>query len=506
MNSELKVGMLFLVVVALAITFTVFTTPSLHKKGAYSVQFPRIQRLKAGDPVTYNGVRVGTVSTVDPVLKADGSPSVAVVFAIDELRRSIVLVGPATRYTIRQGILGGSELEILSTSGIPITPEATKLAVGTEPIGIDDAVASVQKLVEENRVEVGKAIKALREGMEAFGQMSTQVRDAVAENRDQLKVTIKNIGDAAGTIDATVSENREQLKATIANFRTMAKEIGDLVSENREAVKLTIQRFSKAGEAVAGAATEFQQTLSENRPSLKKTIDNAGIITDQIAAGKGSLGKLVMEDTAHDKLVTTLDSAEQRLEEIKPFTQGLSDLKFFGGITSGINTRSGVAISEAYLRIEPRPWKFYEVGVVYRSAGDDRDTRTDDPDKLNADFNLQIGWRWLKDDDRQRYHLNVSGGLLESRMGGKAWWNMTDSLALTGMIRQAQNTREENDRRYEPMNARARVTLDWTFWERVTVSAGVDNLTYEPGPWVGIRGEILDNDLKNLFSAAIFLR
>jgi len=51
MTSELKVGMLFLVVIALILTFTVFITPSLRKRGAYEVTFPRVQRLKPGDPV-----------------------------------------------------------------------------------------------------------------------------------------------------------------------------------------------------------------------------------------------------------------------------------------------------------------------------------------------------------------------------------------------------------------------------------------------------------------------
>lgn len=506
MTSELKVGVLFLVVVALAITFTVFTTPNLRARGDFEVHFPRVQRLKAGDPVTYNGVRVGSVSAVDPVLKADGTPAVSVVFSVDAARRKSVLVGPDTRYTIRQGILGGAELEILSLSGAPITPEATKSALGSEPVGVDEAVASVQKLVEENRAEIQKAIVALREGMIAFGEMSAQVRDAVKENRDQLKTTIKSIGDAAGSIDVTVNENRENIRGAVLNLRTAAGRIGDVIAENRDQIRVMIETFSNTGTEVGEAAVEIRDAVAENRPSLKKTIDNAGVITDQIASGQGSIGKLVMEDTAHDKVETVLDSAQARLEEVKPFTQGLSDLKFYGGVDSGINTRSGVTISNAYLRIEPRPWKFYEAGVAYRTAGDERDVRTDDPDKLNVDFNLQIGWRWFKDDDRQRYLIGASAGLLESRMGGRVWWNITDSLALNGSIRQAHNTREPDDRRYEPMDVRIRTTLDWTFWERVSISAGADDLAYKPGLWLGIRGEILDNDLRNLFTAAVFLQ
>lgn len=508
MTSELKVGVFFLAVLVLIIVFTVFVTPDLRKKGAYQVTFPRVQRLKAGDPVTYNGVRVGMVSSVDPVLREDGSPVVAVVFAVDVQRQPTVLVDGSSRYTIRQGILGGAELEILSTSGAPITPEAIKHSSGSEPVGVDEALASVHKLVEENRIEVKKAITALREGMESFGQMSAQVRDAVQENREQFKVTIKNIGDASGTINDTVQENREQVKLAIINVRTMAGQFGDLVSENRDQVRVMIETFSKTGTEVGAAALEIQGAVAENRPNFKKTIDNAGIISTQIAEGKGSIGKLVMDDSAYEKLEITLDSAQQRLEEVKPVTRGLTELKFFGGVETGVNFSSEVAVSSAYLRIEPRPWKFYEVGVVYRSANKDNpEPVNDDPDTVNVDFNLQFGWRWLKNDNQQIYKLGASAGLLQSRLGGTTWWNFDDRWSLTALVRQKHNTRSSDDRRYEAGTVLVQAFVGYKLWDgRVELGAGVYDLAYKPGPWVGIQGELLDNDLRNMFGAATLAR
>ena len=508
MTSELKVGVFFLAVLVLIVIFTVFVTPDLRKKGAYQVTFPRVQRLKAGDPVTYNGVRIGSVSSVDPVLKADGSPVVAVLFAVDVQRQPAVLVDESSRYTIRQGILGGAELEILSTSGLPITPEAIKHTSGVEPVGVDEALASVHKLVEENRIEVKKAIVALREGMESFGEMSAQVRDAVKENREQLKTTIKNIGDASGTINSTVQENREQVKLAIVNVRTMAGQIGDLVAENREQVRVMIETFSKTGTEVGEAAVQIKDAVAENRPNLKKTIDNAGVITTQVAEGKGSLGKFVMDDAAHDKFEATLDSAQHRLEEVKPVTRGLTELKFYGGVDAGVDLSSQVATTTAYLRIEPRPWKFYEVGVVFRSANKDNpEAVNDDPNKINVDFNLQLGWRWLKNDDKQLYQLGASAGLLQSRLGGRVWWKFNDRWSFTTLVRQKQNTRPTDDRRYEAGTLLVQSFVGYTLWDgRVSLGAGVYDLTYKPGPWIGIQGELLDNDLRNMFGAASLAR
>ena len=97
-------------------------------------------------------------------------------------------------------------------------------------------------------------------------------------------------------------------------------------------------------------------------------IDVLLCLTGQIAAGKGTLGKLVFEDTLHEKAVLAADNFNQRMEEIKPITSGFTTLKFIGGLEAGINTESGVTDTYAYLRIEPRPWKFYQSGVSYRTA------------------------------------------------------------------------------------------------------------------------------------------
>ena len=72
-------------------------------------------------------------------------------------------------------------------------------------------------------------------------------------------------------------------------------------------------------------------------------------------------------------------------------------------------------------------------------------------------------------------------------------------MAVSG--RQKHNTRDLDDRRYERGSMLWRGTVSWRVWERISLTAGVDDFEF-PGPWFGLSGEILDNDLRNMVTAA----
>jgi hypothetical protein len=293
----------------------------------------------------------------------------------------------------------------------------------------------------------------------------------------------------------------------------MSDQIGSMVEENRASLKLAIDKLPGTVDNVSAAMKSFGDAVDENRPNLKSAMadiakatpkiehiaDNLDAITTQIASGHGTIGKLVFEDTLHDKAVQAVENLNERLEEIKPVTRGFSELKFLLGVEGGEDVRSGVATYGAYLRIEPAPWKFYQGGISYRTAPRDRTALMDDPNQLNVDFNLLVGWRWFPDDEGQFYRLNGAAGLVDSQLGAIVWWQFSPNLSLEVMGREKDNKRLALDRRYEQGEAMLRATIDYRVWNRVSLRAGGDDLiSHHPGAWFGLRAELLDNDLRNI--------
>ncbi|MFM2092810.1 MAG: hypothetical protein RLZZ127_3299, partial [Planctomycetota bacterium] len=341
MSTELKVGLLFFIGLGLLVWFTLFVTRIGGPKGTFAVTFPQVSRLKEGDPVTYNGVKVGSVSAVEPWL-VDGMPRVRVSFSIEPRHRDKVLVDTATQVRIQLPPLGGATMDLMSRGGAPITPESVAALAGQAPVGLDEAIASVRSLVEENRTEIRRAVTAVGDGMDRFGRMSEEVRALIEENRPAVKVAVANVGDAAGEIRAAVAENRQDLRAAVSRIATAAAEVTAMLQENRESLRTAIAKAPDMIAAIEQAGLQVRDAVAENRAGLKATIDgtaalggrldaigaNLQRITEQIASGRGTLGRLVMEDTVHDKATATLDSLQQRLDEVKPVTSGFADLRF----------------------------------------------------------------------------------------------------------------------------------------------------------------------------------
>jgi hypothetical protein len=198
-----------------------------------------------------------------------------------------------------------------------------------------------------------------------------------------------------------------------------------------------------------------------------------------------------------------LTAAQDRLEDVKSFTQGVSQLNLYGGLESGANLATGASTSSVYLRIEPRDWKFYEGGISYRTAATNRTVLPDDPNKLSVDFNLRFGWRWFPDDSIERYRLTTAGGLIDSKLGGYVEYALSRDLDLRLMARLKDSDRVSTDRRAERGDVLVRASASWRVWNRVFLVAGGDDLGGKnPGGWVGLRAELSDYDLRNLTTAA----
>jgi ABC-type transporter Mla subunit MlaD len=520
-NSEVKIGILFFLGLGGLLFFTFFTTQIGTAKGAYAVHFTRVTRLKEGDAVTYNGVRIGIITEVAPVIDDKTKlPKVKVSFSVNSDRRKMVLIDEKSEFRIIQGLLGGSTMEIASRSGVPITPDAVSQHTGQEPAGVDEVLSELKEVIAENRQGLKDAIGSVKDNLDRFGKASDQIEGLVKENRPEIAKAITNFSSMSERIGNLIEENREGVKKAIGHFDEMSDQISQMVVENRKSIKEAIDKLPGTVDNVSAAMKSFGDAVEENRPNLKSALsdiakatpriehvaDNLDVITTQIASGQGSVGKLIFEDTLHDKAVEAVDSLNQRLEEIKPVTRGFSELKFYLGVEGGDDVHSGVATYGTYLRIEPAPWKFYQGGVSYRTAPKGRVALMDDPNKLNVDFNLLIGWRWLPSDEGQFYRLTGAAGLIDSLIGAVGWWQLTPDLSIEVMGRQKDNQRLPLDRRYESGSMMLRATVDYRLWNRIYLRAGGDDLLDHPGVWLGLRAELLDNDLRNITTVSALAR
>ena len=517
MTSEAKVGILFFLGLSLIVGFTLFVSKTGGSGDGFHIRFPSVAGLTTGSAVTYNGIPIGRVDTVRPK-KVDGQVWVSIYFNVEEDYRDDLLLNDETRFVISQGMLGGASLVIKHEgAGESFSQKRLDRHVGEAPVTFTAALENFGTLVEENRETLRQALARMPDAVGNFADMSGEIKAMVAENRTTVKETMVGARDMTVGLASMVKENRAGVASMVTRIDAMAKEVQAMVAENRTNMQAAAAKLPTAVDNLSGAAGAIKTAVDDNRknidamltylaqfaPKLAKIGDDMATITGQVRSGHGTIGRLVFQDDLHQKATAAVDSFGQRMEEVKPLTSGISDLKFYIGADGGMNVDSGASTATAYLRIEPKPWKFYEGGIGYRTAPDDRDTVDEDPEDLNIDLHLALGWRFLRDDDLQGYRLSVKGGLLEGSFGAQADYRLwRDRLSVSGMLRTKHNDFQELDRRYEDGDLMARAYLTYRVWERVFLHAGGTDLIDDPAPYLGIRGELLDNDIRNFTTAS----
>ncbi len=186
------------------------------------------------------------------------------------------------------GLLGDKYVEL-----IPGPPNGAKLADGAvlpgiTPPSFDDAMAQLS--------EIGSSIQKVTDSF-AGGDLGGNVNRLLAD-----------IEATSRTIRMLVEENRANVGSAIRNF----DRVGDTLAA--ELPKLA-QQLDRALTQVAAVVEENRADLRgsmgnirELTAKLQTSADNLNKISGKIASGEGTIGKLVNDDEAYNQVVSTLDS------------------------------------------------------------------------------------------------------------------------------------------------------------------------------------------------------
>ncbi len=297
MSHTARVGVFMLVALIVLGVFIIKIEeiPIGSKSGRTRIKamFPSVAGLDEKSPVRIAGVRVGIVEGIS----LEGDRAVATM-AIDP---GIVLHEGARAEVTSLGMLGDKYVELFPgpQSAPRLAPDA--VLDGTSPVGFDqlmrtgnDLLGDIKTVTASLRQSLGTADgeKRLEEIIENIRQLTASVRDLVAANRASVDATVANVRSASETL-------RTELPRFADKLVTLADHVDALVEENRASV----------GASVAN--------VKEITTQLRTTADNINKITGKIAAGEGSVGKLVNDPATADNLNAALKSGKGAFDSVK---------------------------------------------------------------------------------------------------------------------------------------------------------------------------------------------
>jgi phospholipid/cholesterol/gamma-HCH transport system substrate-binding protein len=206
------------------------------------------------------------------------------------------------------GLLGDKYVELVpGPLGAPPLPKGTVLA-GETPVSFDQALAKLNKIGESvqgitgqlNGGPGGGAISRLLDNLE---RTSDEIRLLVAENRMNVASTVANLNQVSSTLARELPRLASEMEHTVG-------QISELVADNRGDVKGSLSN------------------IRELTANLQTSVDNLNKITGKVASGQGTVGKLVNDEEAYHKVVSTLDSIKGGVDTVSSTIGALQRFKF----------------------------------------------------------------------------------------------------------------------------------------------------------------------------------
>ena len=195
-----------------------------------------------------------------------------------------------------QGLLGDKFVELQpGPEGAPPLPPGSVLE-GRTPISFDQAMAKIE--------EIGDSIQGFMSGGAGGG------------GGGSLADLIKSIQATADELRAVIAENRAQLGGTVKNFERFSAALAEDLPRLTDQIERVLSQVDAVVAENRGNLKDSMANVKEVTAKLQTSIDNLNAITDKIAKGEGTLGKLVNSDEAHDELMNAMGSVEKGVDAL----------------------------------------------------------------------------------------------------------------------------------------------------------------------------------------------
>ncbi len=479
-STELKVG-IFSIIVAAILGFMTFKVGGLEwgKTKGYTVfvYFNNIAGLDKKTKVRVAGVEAGEIERID---LAEGRARLMVSIYSD-----IKLYENASAMIRSTGLLGDKFLEI-------------KIGSPDQPLMKDgDTIKNVSELVD-----IDELARNLSNVSRSFTKVAESINEVIGteESKDQLSQTIRNLKEISVNLNRTITVNDQKLRDVLDNINNLTASINTLIDKNSEPISTTIANLkdfsgtmkTSAPELVDNlnkATRELKAMVEENRPGIKSTVDSFDTIAKNIEKGEGSLGKLVKDDRLYESINKAAEGVNRSISAVERF-------RTFITFQADYLTKPKDSKGHFYVTLQPRPDKYYILGVVgdpvasvttKTTVTTPGTTVTEDEIKKEIQFTAQFAKRFGD--------AALRVGLTENTFGlGADYFLLNDKAKITADIWDFSRDEEK------AKNPHLRVGMDYFLFKNLFISAGADNILNKKwrGGYVGMGLRFEDEDFKYL--------
>jgi len=309
-SNETKVGALTAIAITLLILgFNFLKGKSLFDKSTqiYAV-FPTVEGLTASNPVTINGLQVGTVAKLVEKDK--------------DLTGVIVVVNLTKDIHIPKNSVASVNSSLLGTANLDIK-------MGSEKVWLENgdtmlsavSLGMLDKFSNQLSPVIGKLDVGLK-SLDSVVQVIGETFDPATKNN--LRATIANFAASSNELKVMLNSKTGPLAHTLQNVDTLSTTLKD----NRQDLEKTLTNFRKLSDKLAEA--KLDSTINEMKMAMSQLKTFVAKLNEP-----GAIGKMVFDQAMLAKLSNTVNSLNILLDDFRVHPK-----RYTGGLVFGKKDKS----------------------------------------------------------------------------------------------------------------------------------------------------------------------
>lgn len=299
-TREIKTGILVILAISLFIwgynflkgkeLFTDYKT--------YYVEYDNVEGLAKSASVTINGLVIGKINNIS-IIGETGKLLVEL-----QIKNDFPISKSSIASIYEPGFIAGKQIAIYSDySDNSIAVDGQKLK-GDIKLGLTASVS--EKLIPlQNKV------------------------DKILVNADKLITGINNVLDQKGQENLKISLS--ELSKTLEQFHKASSSLNIMLDENKGKVNSVVTNFNKISSDFSKISDSLNKAdLGKTAKNLQKTMANVDKIISELQAGKGSMGKLLNDDSFYKNVTKTTNELELLLKDVRLHPTRYVNVSLFG--------------------------------------------------------------------------------------------------------------------------------------------------------------------------------
>lgn len=242
-----------------------------------------------------------------------------------------VPVGRVNSYSFLQNKKVLVEMSI--TSDYPISKTSIAELQGSSPLGGKEIVI-IPNDSDSNLVVSGDYLKASSKlGLtDALAQQLEPLQDKIQKLLDNADVLFTNVNDV---LDAQTRQNLKssiaELNKTLSEFSVASKNINGLIADNKTKLSSVITNFDKTAANFATMSDSLAKAnLGQTVKNLEKTLVSVDKLMADMEQGKGTMGKLMKDETMYTNFSKASNELELLLQDLRLNPTRYVNVSLFG--------------------------------------------------------------------------------------------------------------------------------------------------------------------------------